>query len=255
MLEVSDVSYAYPDGHAALKAIRFALPKAHILAILGESGSGKTTLLKCIGKFLRPQSGKILLNGVDIDQIEERAFRRLIGIVFQQLYLFPHLSVLENMTLAPVNVLRKARKTAREEAIQTLERLRIGEIKDKYPAQISGGQAQRVAIARALLLKPEYLLLDEPTSALDVNTSGDFGRWLVNLKEETTFVVVTHDVLFAGRIATRGVLLAEGEIQTTGTIAHILETMENAAAKHSGAREIERRNIQDRKGGDRPWIR
>jgi cystine transport system ATP-binding protein len=147
-------------------------------------------------------------------------------VVFQDLYLFPHLTVMENLTLAPVNVLDKQKEAAEEEARKTLVKLGIEEIASAYPANISGGQAQRVAIARALLLKPTYLLLDEPTSALDVTTTEEFGQWLLHLKEETTFVIVTHDVLFANKIAGSGVLLEKGEVIFSGKIKEIMEKMD-----------------------------
>src|SRR5574340_374799 len=123
---------------------------------------------------------------------------------------------MENMTLAPVQVLKKERSQAEEEARKTMTRLGIAHIARSYPSQISGGQAQRVAIARALILKPRYLLLDEPTSALDLETTDEFGQWLLDLKEETTFIIVTHDVLFARQVATAGVLMAGGKITARG---------------------------------------
>ncbi|KQC16071.1 MAG: hypothetical protein APR56_10140, partial [Methanosaeta sp. SDB] len=212
MLEIRNISYTYPDGSRALEEIDMTLPREHILAILGESGSGKTTLLMCIGRFLQPQRGSITLNGKEIARIEHREFRRQIGIVFQQLYLFPHLTVLENMMLAPEKVLNRPKKEAENEARETLRRLGMAEMGDKYPSQISGGQAQRAAIARALVLQPDYLLLDEPTSALDLNTTREFGRWLVELKETTTFVIVTHDVPFAEKTAGFGFLMAGGRL-------------------------------------------
>jgi ABC-type polar amino acid transport system ATPase subunit len=172
-------------------------------------------------KFLKPDQGRIELYGNDIFAMEERLFRQSIGIVFQNLYLFPHLNVIENMTLAPMRVLKKSKRQAEEDAGDILKRLGIEAIWQSYPSQISGGQAQRVAIARALILKPQYLLLDEPTSALDVDTTDEFGRWLLDLKAETTFVIVTHDVAFAGNIATAGVLMADGEIKARGNTREI----------------------------------
>ncbi|MDO9465051.1 MAG: ATP-binding cassette domain-containing protein [bacterium] len=225
MLKIKNLTYTYPNGTTALKNINTEIQKTHIFAIMGSSGSGKTTMLNCIGKFLKPDTGSILINGKNIYNIEERVLREKIGIVFQQLYLFPHLTVLENMILAPMKVLKQDREKAKKEAVKTLKKLGINELKNSYPSQISGGQAQRVAIARALILKPSYLLLDEPTSALDVNTTGEFGKWLVDLKEETTFVIVTHDVPFASEIATSGVLMANGKIEYTGSIKDILKTL------------------------------
>ncbi len=235
MLEIKDLSYSYGNSNGVLDNINIQFPKEHILAILGESGSGKTTLLKCIGKFLKPQTGQILFNGENIIDIDDLSFRRMIGIVFQQLYLFPHLTVLENMILSPVHVLKKDKETARKEALHTLKKLGIDDISKSYPSQISGGQAQRVAIARALVLKPQYLLLDEPTAALDIVTTNDFGRWLVTLKEETTFIVVTHDIPFAENVASSGVLLEQGIIKAEGTIKAILSTVHQAVEKDDEA--------------------
>lgn len=225
MLKTVDLDYTYPDGTQALEKVSIKLPKEHILGILGKSGSGKTTLLKCIGRFLEPQFGKVLLHDENIYTMYEKKLRQSIGIVFQNLYLFPHLTVLENMTLALTKVLGKDEKEANQESMKTLERLGIEEIYDNYPSQISGGQAQRVAIARGLVLKPEYLLLDEPTAALDINTADEFGRWLLDLKEETTFVIVTHDVLFVRKIATEGVLIEEGKVLATGKIEKIIDSL------------------------------
>jgi polar amino acid transport system ATP-binding protein len=221
MLKIEGLSYTYPGGIQALKNIQFKVPPREIFSIMGRSGSGKTTLLKCIVKFLKPDQGRIELHGQDIFAMEERRFRQSVGIVFQNLYLFPHLNVIENMTLAPIQVLKKSKRQAEEEARAILKRLGIETIWQSYPSQISGGQAQRVAIARALILKPQYLLLDEPTSALDVDTTDEFGRWLLALKAETTFVIVTHDVTFAGNIATSGVLMADGEIKARGNAREI----------------------------------
>lgn len=223
MLEIKNLSYTYPDGNKALSNINISFPKAHILAILGKSGSGKTTLLKCIGRFLSPQSGTILLDGKSTLEIGQREFRRSIGIVFQQLYLFPHLTLLENMTLAPIKVSGKSKEEAEEQSMETLMRLGIEELAKKYPSQISGGQAQRAAIARSLILKPEYLLLDEPTSALDVDTTEEFGRWLLDLKSETTFIIVTHDILFASKVVSSVALLSKGEVTQKGDMQDILK--------------------------------
>jgi len=194
------------------------LPRERIVAILGESGSGKTTLLNCIGRFLHPQKGRILADGADIATVNEVAFRHLVGVVFQRLHLFPHLSVLENLMLAPIQVLNQREADTQAEALAMLERLSIAELSEAYPANISGGQAQRVAIARSLMLKPEYLLLDEPTAALDVQTTGDFVQWLLELMSDTTFVVVTHDLPFARAVASHGVLLEAGRIVRNGTV-------------------------------------
>ncbi|MFO8052597.1 MAG: ATP-binding cassette domain-containing protein [Candidatus Omnitrophota bacterium] len=226
MLKIKDLTYSYSQGATALTDINMELPREHILAILGRSGSGKTTLLKCIGKFLTPQKGDITLDDESIYKMERKKLRHLIGIVFQQLYLFPHLTILENMILAPVKVLQKDKNEVKKEAKQMLNKLGIKNLANRYPSQISGGQAQRAAIARALIMKPQYLLLDEPTSALDLNTSKELGEWLLELKAETTFVVVTHDVLFTKNIANSGFLLSEGKVQTEGKMEHIIDNLD-----------------------------
>lgn len=223
MIQVKNVSYRYPRGTVALDDVTIDFRPEHIFAVLGESGSGKTTLLKCIGRFLRPQEGAIVYDGTSICEMPNAEFRNAIGIVFQQLYLFPHLTVLGNMTLALRKVLGRDAAQADAQARAMLERLGIDELADSYPAEISGGQAQRAAIARGLVLQPAYMLLDEPTSALDVNTTDDFAAWLVELKSTTQFVIVTHDILFARKVATQGVYLSEGRVLDTGSIEHIIE--------------------------------
>ncbi|MFW5870172.1 MAG: ABC transporter permease subunit, partial [Candidatus Sumerlaeota bacterium] len=150
-------------------------------------------------------------------------FRRKVGFVFQGLHLFPHMTVLENLTLAPRKALEMDDADAEEQAREVLEHLSIDDLADSYPAQISGGQAQRAAIARGLVLKPEYMLLDEPTSALDAKTSDEFAKWLVTLKSDTHFVIVTHDTLFAERVATHGVYLSQGEVMDTGKVDTIID--------------------------------
>jgi len=218
MIELQDVSFSYTTGPLVLDNVSMKLPREHIVAILGESGSGKTTLLNCIGRFLAPQTGRILADGKNIADLDEIAFRRLVGIVFQQYHLFPHLSVMENLMLAPTKALKQPESETRTDAVAMLRKLSILDLCDSYPAQISGGQAQRVAIARSLMLKPDYLLFDEPTSALDIQTTDDFAHWLLDLKTETTFVLVTHDLPFARVAASHAVVLENGVIKEAGPI-------------------------------------
>jgi len=222
MIEVRNVSYTYSDGTRALRDVSVAFPPEHIFSVLGESGSGKTTLLNCVARFAQPQQGEILLDGKDVRQYEEREFRRAVGVIFQRLYLFPHLTILQNMTLAPRHVLGRPEKQSAADAREMLERLGIPDLADSYPSQISGGQAQRAAIARGLMLRPEFMLLDEPTSALDANTTDEFARWLWELHETTNFIIVTHDVLFARQASTRGIYLREGRVQARGGIDEII---------------------------------
>lgn len=222
MISIEHVEFTYSDGTKALENICVEFPEDTISAILGESGSGKTTLLMCLSQFSKPQKGNINYQGRSIYDIPEKEFRQIMGVVFQKLYLFPHFTVLQNMLLAPRLAYRRDYKVIRDEAQTILERLGISEIAESYPSQISGGQAQRAAIARALLLKPKYMLLDEPTSALDANTTDEFADWLLHLKDQTNFIIVTHDILFARKVACQGVYLSEGKVQDAGDIENII---------------------------------
>ena len=222
MLKTENISYTYPDGTVGIENVSIDLPREHIVGILGKSGSGKTTTLRCLCRFVKPQKGKITLDGQNIFEMDEIEYRKKLGIIFQQLNLFPHLTVLENIMLAPMYVLKQEENEVREESMQMLTQMGVEDLAKKYPAEISGGQAQRVAITRGLMLKPDYLLLDEPTSALDVQTSYEFGQWLVDLKSDTTFVIVTHDTVFVERVASTGVLLEEGKVVKEGAIKEII---------------------------------
>lgn len=229
MIEVRNLTYCYPDGTEGLTEASIDFPPEHIFGVLGQSGSGKTTLLNCIARFLAVPRDTIRLDGQDIHDVPEREFRRRIGVVFQDLNLFPHLTILENMTLAPVKAHGTPPRQARQEAIEILERLDISDLADTFPRQVSGGQAQRAAIARALMLHPEYLLLDEPTSALDAQTSREFACWLKELNADASFVIVTHDVPFALEAASHGVYMKEGKIIHRGSLRDVLEELEGAS--------------------------
>ena len=223
MIEVNNISFRYPGNkNQTLKNISIQLPQEHFFAILGQSGSGKTTLLNCIARFLKPANGSISIDGKDIYSMNRMEFRTKLGVVFQKLNLFPHLTVTENLILAPTKVLGRSRSDTLKDAREMLERLSISELADRYPVQISGGQAQRVAIARALMLQPEYMLLDEPTSALDTQTTEEFAGWLGELQDATCFIIVTHDLPFASLAATHGLILTDGKVTSSGSIKSII---------------------------------
>lgn len=225
MIELRHVSFQYHDGTRALDDVTVNCPDDRIFAVLGESGSGKTTLLNCIARFLKPQSGDIRLNDQSIFEMTEKTLRQNIGVVFQKLFLFPHLTILENLTLAPHEVQHLEPNEVRQRAHEMLERLGISDLAENYPSQVSGGQAQRAAIARGLMLRPQHMLLDEPTSSLDAGTTENFAAWLRELHEETNFIIVTHDVPFARQVARDGIYMRQGKVVHTGTIEDILAAL------------------------------
>ncbi|MDD5698059.1 MAG: ATP-binding cassette domain-containing protein [Victivallaceae bacterium] len=232
MIRVDNLSYTYGNGVQALRNITAVFPREHIFAIMGRSGSGKTTLLNCIARFLRPQQGAVFWEKTNILDLDEKRFRSILGVVFQRLNLFPHLTVLGNMTLAPRRLRGCSRQSAEAEALEMLDRLGIAELAESYPAQISGGQAQRVAIARGLMLKPKVMLLDEPTSALDARTTSEFAQWLRELKSATSFIVVTHDLSFAGETARNGMFMVGGRIRECGRMEDIFKHVKKEAGTY-----------------------
>jgi general L-amino acid transport system ATP-binding protein len=214
MIELDAVEKRY-GAFAALKGVSIAVKKGERVVVCGPSGSGKSTMIRCINRLERHDSGRIVVDGVeltdDLRQIE--AIRREIGMVFQQFNLFPHLTVLENLTLAPVRVRGMTRAAAKDTAMHFLERVRIPEQADKYPGQLSGGQQQRVAIARALAMRPKAMLFDEPTSALDPEMIKEVLDVMIELAEEgMTMICVTHEMGFAKRVADKIVFMDEGRI-------------------------------------------
>lgn len=227
MIKIEDLSFAYPDGTEALTGIDIDIPPEHIFAILGQSGSGKTTLLNCIARFLTPKRGRVLLEGTDIVEMGRQEFRSKVGVVFQQLNLFPHMTIVENLALAPTKVQHRDRREVKRASMEMLERLGIEDLAESYPGQVSGGQAQRAAIARGLMLSPHFLLLDEPTSALDARTTDEFADWLRELRADTAFVTVTHDLRFVRRAARHGIAMHEGRVVCKGSVEEIVASIEN----------------------------
>ena len=198
MLEIKDLKKSF-DGRQILNGVDLTVEDGEILSIVGPSGAGKTTLLRCITGLESADSGTFLIDGQPFDPQESDA---VIGVVFQDFNLFPHLSVLENITLAPTMVLKQSKDEANKKAAELLEELGLTGLGDHYPFQLSGGQKQRVAIARALAMNPRILCYDEPTSALDPNLRDEVANLLLSLKKEgMTQLVVTHDMDFAEKIA------------------------------------------------------
>ncbi|HEU4319535.1 MAG TPA: amino acid ABC transporter ATP-binding protein [Acidimicrobiia bacterium] len=207
----------------ALKDINLKVGKQEVVVVCGPSGSGKSTMIRCINRLEEHDSGRIVVDGIelseDVRNIQE--IRRETGMVFQQFNLFPHLSVIDNVTLAPRQVRHMPKKEAEDLAMKLLERVRIPEQAKKYPGQLSGGQQQRVAIARSLAMKPKVMLFDEPTSALDPEMINEVLDVMKDLaREGMTMMVVTHEMGFAREVADRVVFMADGQIVEVGTPEH-----------------------------------
>jgi general L-amino acid transport system ATP-binding protein len=215
------------DSFHALKGIDLTVKKGEVIVIFGPSGSGKSTFIRCINRLEEHQKGQIVVDGVeltnDIRNIE--TIRSEVGMVFQQFNLFPHLTVLQNIMLAPSWVRRTPKEQARESAMQLLKRVGIPEQANKYPGQLSGGQQQRVAIARALAMQPKIMLFDEPTSALDPEMIKEVLDVMIQLaKSGMTMLVVTHEMGFARAVANRMFFFDEGQIVESGTPKEIFES-------------------------------
>jgi general L-amino acid transport system ATP-binding protein len=214
MIELSGVNKWYGDFHV-LKDINLNVGRGEIVVVAGPSGSGKSTLIRCINRLEEYQEGTIKVKGVEVnaDVKNLREVRANVAMVFQHFNLFPHLSILENLTLAPEWVYNKPKKEAVETAMHFLNRVNIAEQADKYPNQLSGGQQQRVAIARALCKSPDIMLFDEPTSALDPEMIGEVLDVMISLAEEgKTMVTVTHEMGFARKVADRVIFMDAGQI-------------------------------------------
>jgi general L-amino acid transport system ATP-binding protein len=215
MIEARGVEKWYPNGFHALRGCDLEVRKGEVVVIMGPSGSGKSTFIRTFNALEDFQQGSITVDGMtlsnDLRHID--AIRREVGMVFQQFNLFPHLTVLDNLTLAPVLVRRRPKAEVERQARALLERVGISEQADKYPGQLSGGQQQRVAIARSLCMEPRIMLFDEPTSALDPEMVREVLQVMRGLAADgMTMVVVTHEVGFAREVAHRVVLMAEGEV-------------------------------------------
>ncbi|HIF9272135.1 amino acid ABC transporter ATP-binding protein [Photobacterium damselae] len=202
----------YGDFHA-LKNINLSIQKGEKLVVCGPSGSGKSTLIRCINGLEQFDSGTLTVVGEPLTPQHLHSIRGQVGMVFQHFNLFPHMTVLENLTLAPIKVLKLTKKEAEQRALHFLDRVQIAHQADKYPSQLSGGQQQRVAIARSLCMKPDILLFDEPTSALDPEMISEVLDVMKSLADEgITMVCVTHEMGFARQVADRVVFMDEGEI-------------------------------------------
>lgn len=225
MIELTGVDKFFGDFQA-LKNINIRVGKQEVVVVIGPSGSGKSTMIRCINRLEVHDSGRIVVGGIelsdDIKSIQE--IRKETGMVFQQFNLFPHLSVIDNITLGPRQVLNLPKGQAEELARELLIKVQIPEQANKYPGQLSGGQQQRVAIARSLAMNPKVMLFDEPTSALDPEMIKEVLDTMQELAESgMTMIVVTHEMGFAREVANRVVFMADGEIVEVGTPEHFFD--------------------------------
>ena len=214
----------------ALDGVSTEIRKGDVMVIIGPSGSGKSTFLRCMNLLEVPTGGQILFNGTDITdkKVNINIHRQKMGMVFQHFNLFPHMTILENMTLAPIHLLKKSKEEAEEKAMSLLARVGLADRANAYPSQLSGGQKQRIAIVRALAMEPEVMLFDEPTSALDPEMVGEVLEVMKELaKAGMTMVVVTHEMGFAREVGNRVLFMDEGHIVEEGTPEEIFGNPKN----------------------------
>ena len=224
MIELKDVRKSYGKNEV-LKGINLQIDKGEVVVIIGPSGSGKSTVLRTMNYLEEPTSGHVIVDGMDLsDKNKLNAVRTEVGMVFQNFNLFPHMTVLDNLTLAPVNVRKTDKKEAQDIAMKLLERVGLADKAQMYPDSLSGGQKQRVAIARALAMKPKVMLFDEPTSALDPEMVREVLDVMKSLADEgMTMVIVTHEMGFAKEVADRVLFVDGGQILEDGTPVQVFD--------------------------------
>ena len=225
MISVKNLCKSFGD-HQVLKDINEHVAPGEKIVIIGPSGSGKSTFLRCMNLLERPTSGQIIFDGIDITdpKTDINKVRQHMGMVFQHFNLFPHKTIMENITLAPVRLKLMKSEEAKEEALRLLKLVNLEEKADAYPGQLSGGQKQRIAIVRSLAMKPKMMLFDEPTSALDPEMVGEVLEVMKNLADQgMTMAVVTHEMGFAKEVGTRVMFMDEGRILEQGTPEDIFD--------------------------------
>ena len=235
---VEGLSHTYSAGtpfqKTAIENINLRIPQGQFVGLLGHTGSGKSTFLRCLNLLEEPTGGTITFEGVDItdSKVDINKHRQKMGMVFQQFHLFPHKTVLKNLTLGPTKLLKQSKKEAEANAMRLLERVGLADKANAYPNQLSGGQKQRVAIVRALAMNPDVMLFDEPTSALDPEMVGEVLEVMKQLaKEGMTMVVVTHEMGFAREVGTEVVFVDEGVIVEQAPPKEFFENPKNPRLK------------------------
>ena len=233
MITVNHLHKSFGD-HEVLCDINEHIVPGEKVVIIGPSGSGKSTFLRCMNLLEQPTSGQIIFDGVDITEkgVDINKIRQQMGMVFQHFNLFPHLSIMENLTLAPTQLKLMSKEEANEEAQRLLKLVNLSEKADTYPGQLSGGQKQRIAIVRSLMMKPKMMLFDEPTSALDPEMVGEVLGVMKGLADDgMTMAVVNHEMGFAKEVATRVLFMDEGNIMEQGTPEQIFDDPHNERTK------------------------
>lgn len=234
MIDVKNLNKKFGENHV-LKDINEHIEKGEKVVIVGPSGSGKSTFLRCLNLMERPTSGHIIVEGQDITTAksnEVNQIRRKMGMVFQHFNLFPHLTIIDNITLAPVKLKLMTKEEARLKVVELLKRVGLEDKANAYPAQLSGGQKQRIAIIRSLAMNPEVMLFDEPTSALDPEMVGEVLDLMKQLAEEgMTMIVVTHEMGFAREVASRVMFMADGHVLEQNTPEEFFKNPQNDRLK------------------------
>ena len=234
LIKVDNVHKVYANNLHALNGVSETISKGEVVVIVGPSGSGKSTFLRSLNLLEVPTSGHIYFEGVDITSkaTDINEHRQKMGMVFQHFNLFPHKTILENITLAPIKLLKKSKEEAEKEAMDLLKKVGLAQKANAYPSHLSGGQKQRIAIVRALAMKPDVMLFDEPTSALDPEMVGEVLELMKALAHEgMTMAVVTHEMGFAKEVATRVIFMDAGQIKEQGTPEEFFENPKDERLK------------------------
>ena len=235
IISVKDLEKHFDGGNLkALRGVDAEIKRGEVVVVIGPSGSGKSTFLRCLNLLETPTAGTVTVEGTDITnpKVNINKHREKMGMVFQHFNLFPHMTILRNMTLAPMKILKKSKADAEAKAMELLKRVGLAERANAYPSQLSGGQKQRIAIVRALCMEPQVMLFDEPTSALDPEMVGEVLDVMKQLANEgMTMVVVTHEMGFAREVADRVLFMDEGVIVEEGTPEQIFSDPQNPRTK------------------------
>ena len=233
MIKVENLHKSFGELEV-LKGVSEHIKKGEVVSVIGASGSGKSTFLRCLNMLEEPQAGSIIFEGVDITQekVNIDKHRQKMGMIFQHFNVFPHMTVIQNITMAPMLIKKKSKEEAEEQAMKLLEMVGLADKRDEYPRRLSGGQKQRLAIVRALAMEPDVMLFDEPTSALDPEMVGEVLQVIKNLvKDGMTAVIVTHEMGFAKEVSDRVLFMDGGVIAESGTPDQIFNNPQNPRTK------------------------